>query len=135
VLSVAGAAFAAVLLQTAVPAFDRIPAETRNAFARQDFRTLFEESPGVLLQLPGEPMNPRLRAVAAGAVLRAYLRRARTLNLAVESARVVAERSGYVELARRYRRPGVTEDRRERILVSLRVVNGTWRVTEVLVLE
>jgi hypothetical protein len=120
--------------QPAVP-FRAVAEIARRAFVAHDFRTLLEGSPGVLLHLPGDMGAPRLSSGVAGATLRAFLGRSREVGVVIDEAREVEEQFGYVQLHRRFRPPGVSEDEKQQILVSFRQVNGAWRVVEVLVLE
>jgi len=53
----------------------------------------------------------------------------------VQGARVVENQFGYVQLDREFRRRGVRELQKDRILLSLRLIDREWRVVEILLVE
>jgi hypothetical protein len=107
----------------------------RQAFLIHDFAPLFSGSPGVLLHLTGESLGRRARWAAAAASLNELVRQDQEIAVVVHGARVVENQFGYVELNREFRRRGVREVQKQRILLSLRLIDGGWKVVEVLLVE
>ncbi len=92
--------------------------------------SLVGDSGPILVQLPGaEPSAPVGRAQAV-ALLRGFLRGTDPVATSIRSARAVTDRSGYVELTRRFRVRGTEEVREQRVLLSYRRTGDRWRLVE-----
>ncbi len=114
---------------------ERTAEVARQAFATHQFSSLFAGSPGVLMHFPEESMGRRANRAAAGAGLAAFVRRQQELEVTVLGARVVEQQFGYIELRRQFRLLGVQEEQNQRILLSVRLADGHWRVPDVLMFE
>jgi hypothetical protein len=121
--------------QVVVPPIDAAAKLAQTAFLSHEFAPLFAGSPGVLIHLPGEQLGRRATMPAAVASMEEFVRRDQELAVTIRGARVVENQFGYVELDREYRRAGVRERQRHHILVSLKLVDGAWRVVEILFTE
>lgn len=107
----------------------------RKAFEEHDFSRLFRGRRPVRLRLPsqraGVPVSGRVAAASLGAFVRRFEERAMT----VIGAAVMTERLGYVEFERRFRLVGVAEEQSQRVLLSVRLEEGEWRVAELWVVS
>ena len=117
------------------PTIEEAAKLARQAFLTHDFAPLFAGSPGVLLHLPGEPLGRRAKMAAAVANMNEFVRQDQEIAVTVQGARVVENQFGYVQLDREFRRRGVRELQKDRILLSLRLIDREWRVVEILLVE
>lgn len=127
------AALLAGLLFQAAPVADLGPLMelAAGAFSARDFRALLDPTRSVRLELPDQPAAVSVRGRVAASALASMVRRTDDLELIRVGAAIVAPGHGYLELARRYRVRGTQEAHGQRILLSARLEEGRWRVTEV----
>ncbi len=106
----------------------------RKAFEEHDFSRLFRGRRAVRLRLPSQRAGVPVSGRVAAASLSAFVRRFEERAMTVLGAAIVTERLGYVELERRFRLVGVAEEHAQRVLLSVRLEEGEWRVAELWVL-
>ncbi len=103
----------------------------RTAFERRDFDQLIDDRRAVRLKLPDRSAGGLVRGAVASAALQGLGRRTEDVEIVGVGAAVVEQGHGYLELRRRFRVHGTAEIQIHRILISARLEENTWRVTEV----
>lgn len=101
------------------------------AFQDRNFQYLLDPRRSIRLELPDQPAAVSVRGRVAASALASMVRRSEDVALVPVGAAVVAPGHGYLELARHYRIRGTQEEHRQRILLSARLEDGRWQVTEV----
>ncbi|MCC7133299.1 MAG: hypothetical protein SFV24_07730 [Gemmatimonadales bacterium] len=109
----------------------RLAESARRAFQQREFNALFDAREPVRLELPNQPASVSVAGRVAAAALSGLVRRTEDVSIDGVGAAVVAEGHGYVELRRVFRAVGTQEPHTQRILVSARLAEGRWRVTEI----
>lgn len=104
----------------------------QDAFRRRDFHLLLDPRLPVRVELPSLPAAAPLRGGAAAAALQSILRRTEDVEIWPLGSGEIERGSAYVELRRRFRAAGTNRDKLQRILLSVRLVDGRWRVVEIL---
>jgi hypothetical protein len=102
----------------------------RAAWMAHQPAVLLERSPGVILQIPGADPSSAIGREQAGALLARYLRTATELVVETTVVREVEAGRGYVELLRRFRVVGTSEERHQTVFLGLRLVGERWVVVE-----
>ena len=104
----------------------------RAAWEKRDFGALLGSSTRIQLRLPGADPSTAVGQAQAVALLQAYVRGTREVELQVESAKEVGPDRAFVELRRRYRVDGTDEVRAEGVLLGYRRARGDggWRLAE-----
>lgn len=104
----------------------------RAAWEKRDFDALLGSSTRIQLRLPGADPSTAVGQAQAVALLQAYVRGTREVELQVESAKEVGPDRAFVELRRRYRVDGTDEVRAEGVLLGYRRARGGggWRLAE-----
>ncbi len=103
----------------------------RRTFQSRDFPGLFDDREPVRLELPNQPASVSVLGRVAAAALAGLVRRTEDVSIEGVGAAVVADGHGYVELRRVFRTVGTQERHAQRILISARLADGRWRVTEI----
>ena len=102
----------------------------RNAFTTRDFGLLFDERRPVRLELPNQTAAVSVRGRVAAASLASLVRRTQDVDLTAVDSAEVAPGYGYLELLRRYRVMGTDEIQTQRVLISVKREEETWRIVE-----
>ena len=103
----------------------------RQAWLRHDTQGLVAQSPSLVLRIPGADPSSPLGAAQAAELLRRYLRLVEERSLEVrEIKEVEGGQEAFVELDRRYRVTGTTDERRETLFLGFRRWSGRWVLTE-----
>ncbi len=110
---------------------NRAVERARGAFFGHEVGTLLATSDTVRLNIPGTAKSASMKPGQAARVLEKYLHSAQERELTLVRLRVLAEDHAYAELDRSYVVRGTSEERRERVLMGFRRVEGTWRLREV----
>lgn len=110
---------------------DRAVERARTAFVGHDVGVLLASSDTVRLNIPGTAKSASMKPGQAARVLEKYLHSAQERELTVVRLRRLAADHAYAELDRSYVVRGTSEERRERVLLGFRQVDGTWRLREV----
>lgn len=103
----------------------------RAAFERRDFERLIDDRRAVRLKLPDRAAGGLVRGAVASAALQGLGRRTEDVEIVGVGAAVVEQGHGYLELHRSFRLRGTAEVQVHRILISARLEENIWRVTEV----
>lgn len=103
----------------------------REAFFGHQVGTLLATSDTVRLNIPGTAKSASMKPGQAARILEKYLHSAQERDLTVVRLRTLAEDHAYAELDRSYVVRGTSEERRERVILGFRRVEGTWRLREV----
>lgn len=118
-----------------VPELGPVVEAARKAFEEHDFSRLFRGPRPVRLRLPSQRAGVPVSGRVAAASLSAFVRRFEERAMTVLGTAVLTERLGYVELERRFSLVGVAEEQSQRVLLSVRLEEGGWRVAELWVLS
>ncbi len=110
---------------------DRAVARAREALFEHQVGALLATSDTVRLNIPGTVKSASMKPGQAARVLEKYLHSAQERELTLVRLRSLAEDHAYAELDRSYVVRGTSEERRERVLLGFRRVDGTWRLREV----
>lgn len=109
---------------------DAAARQARAAWLAHDPAALLRGSPGVMLQIPGADPSSAIGRAQAGELLARFFRTSVELHVEVSVAREVEEGRGYVEMMRRFRVVGTSEERRETVFLGLRRLGDQWVVVE-----
>lgn len=112
-------------------ALDSAVALAREAFHDHDAGALVATSDTVRLNIPGTATANSLQPAQAARLLERYLSPTQERELELVGLRRLAEDHAYAELDRRYVVKGTSEERRERVFLGFRKLDGSWRLREV----
>lgn len=124
-------ALLAGISRTGAQALPQVADSARAFWLRHDAPSLVGTGGRVVVQLPGRDLTAPLGRRQAVALLHDYLTACEELEVVIRAARLVDERAGYVELARRYRLQGGQGERAEAVLLSYRRGSDGWELVEV----
>ncbi|MDH3290829.1 MAG: hypothetical protein OEO20_11720 [Gemmatimonadota bacterium] len=114
---------------------DRAVERAREAFFGHEVGALLATSDTVRLNIPGTAKSASMKPGQAARILEKYLHSAQERDLTLVRLRTLAEDHAYAELDRSYVVRGTSEERRERVMLGFRRVDGTWRLREVRVTQ
>lgn len=103
----------------------------RQAFERHDVEGLVATSDTVRLNILGTATAASLKPGQAARVLERYLSSSQERELALVGVRRLADDHAYAELDRSYVVKGTSEERRERVFLGFRKLDGSWCLREV----
>ena len=112
-------------------ALDSAVALAQEAFHDHDAEALVATSDTVRLNIPGTVTANSLQPAQAARLLERYLRPTQERELELVGLRRLAEDHAYAELDRCYVVKGTSEERRERVFLGFRKLDGSWRLREV----
>lgn len=102
----------------------------KRAWFAHESAALVEQSPRLLVQLPGADPSAALGPQQAAALLDDYLAQAQEVETEVRAAREVEPGRGYVELQRKYRIAGTQDVRVQSLLLGYRHGPTGWVLVE-----
>ena len=112
-------------------ALDSAVAVAREALFDHDVEALVATSDTVRLNIPGTATANSLQPGQAARLLERYLSPSQERDLELVGLRRLAEDHAYAELDRSYVVKGTSEERRERVFLGFRKLDGSWRLREV----
>jgi hypothetical protein len=124
----------AVLLASGLAAqtpLDSAVQQARSAWLGHDVATLVQSSDTVRLNIPGTATAASLKPGQAARILGRYLRSSQERGFSLVGVRRLADDHAYAELDRAYVVRGTSEERRERVFLGFRRLDGAWRLREV----
>ena len=102
----------------------------RQAWFAHNTAALVQESPRLLIQLPGAEPSVALGPDQAAALLSDFVASGQEVETVVRAAREVGPRRGYVELQRKYRVAGTQNVRVQVLLLGYRRDQIRWTLVE-----
>jgi len=107
-----------------------VVAAAGRSWLAHDVSALIGRGEALYLTMPGaDPSLPVGRSQAV-ALLRRYVAGSTEQGWEVRAVRTVEPGRAYVEAVRRYVVTGTNDERRERVVLSYREINGTWTLAE-----